>query len=1052
MSSIETVNSSLTGFIGRRQAIPVPAVVKKSNPESDKIFSSKVTKIQVDFSIRRLLLEVEEKEKPLFYFKMEDLNARLTAKNYNIHGQFSIGGCQCHQTKFRMPDGSPVALLSTTRRTLGAGGQLEGDTNLLLVNIQKLEEKSPDWAGVHLAVTAKMSSVDLCLHQDAILDLAKEATTWVTKLQSKASKLMGPGDEVARKKLSAQPGTYSPAPPSFRRQGVVRRLSRQSSGEPATATQPRSAVLQKYPRRSKQRKEAVDLMLTADLQCVSADLMSTKVNFANIKVENLGTKVKLSKSKTEIEASLQNFKIFDRSPGTLYRMIAECTRDQVLDLSVVMYDSLTERDKEAGKPDIMVRIAMGQIKFVFLMKFVSDILIFIDPFTNMKEFIYEQALEVYDKSAKVLEECYNNASRVKLDISLNAPTIVLPISSRKPFTFEANLGKLRLQNHHHTTQHYAHTITLDTMDISLSEMRVNRTRVAEDRDDNSTIGSCEIIKPIDFELEVTRNMDGAMSESDIPEIQVKGTLHEIRVELSKDDYNALIAMVIENFQERGVMEPVNKSASMPKKSLHLPLQNKHDSKYNSQISISSRKSLDVIIKGKSPKAKLAEFDITFKGMRMKIFKDTTDLSKIQTFRDARKSLAQIIINTLTVTGNYRVSGALKADANLNDVVLEDNRPAIGAMVDSSGRIVRLLESKKLGQKDDDMIQVQYTKDDQQQENVIVHINSFVVVASVSYLLEIANFFIPEDMPELTQIMEAGQTQPNVIVHDEADVDTVPLVRTILVKMEEPDIVLVNNIEDINTDAIMLNAELTINMTQQTDRLTFVLTVDRLRGHTCKFNPELREASLAQILQPTNMGMHFSQDGDTNRTRIDINFNHLVFNVSPASIYIIYNSYNTFMESLSAQEAEDDDYSEAGSGSGSGEADQRLWETTSYSEDDLWYLKPDDALDPLCRGGADTLSLASTMSVVADQQLMFNINQLIVTVEAGQGNNTIPMILLESKLTGEVRNWSGRLSVLASTQLEMAYYNSKFALWEPVIEPIGKVTSFRRKVYFQSNMT
>ena len=84
------------------------------------------------------------------------------------------------------------------------------------------------------------------------------------------------------------------------------------------------------------------------------------------------------------------------------------------------------------------------------------------------------------------------------------------------------------------------------------------------------------------------------------------------------------------------------------------------------------------------------------------------------------------------------------------------------------------------------------------------------------------------------------------------------------------------------------------------------------------------------------------------------------------------------------------------------------------------------------------SLASTMSVVTDQQLMFNINQLIVTVEAGHGNNTLPMILLESKLTGEVRNWSGRLSVTASTQLEMAYYNSKFALWEPVIEPIGEL--------------
>ena len=47
------------------------------------------------------------------------------------------------------------------------------------------------------------------------------------------------------------------------------------------------------------------------------------------KVENLETKVKLSKSKKEIEASLKNFKIIDRSPGSLYKMIAECTGDQV---------------------------------------------------------------------------------------------------------------------------------------------------------------------------------------------------------------------------------------------------------------------------------------------------------------------------------------------------------------------------------------------------------------------------------------------------------------------------------------------------------------------------------------------------------------------------------------------------------------------------------------------------------------------------------------------------------------------------------------------------
>ena len=74
-------------------------------------------------------------------------------------------------------------------------------------------------------------------------------------------------------------------------------------------------------------------------------------------------------------------------------------------------------------------------------------------------------------------------------------------------------------------------------------------------------------------------------------------------------------------------------------------------------------------------------------------------------------------------------------------------------------------------------------------------------------------------------------------------------------------------------------------------------------------------------------------------------------------------------------------------------------------------------------GGDVDSLASTVSMMGDQQLMFNINQLIVTVEAGIGNSTIPLILLESKVFGEVRNWSGRPSVVTTVQLEVNQFVS-----------------------------
>ena len=56
-----------------------------------------------------------------------------------------------------------------------------------------------------------------------------------------------------------------------------------------------------------------------------------------------------------------------------------------------------------------------------------------------------------------------------------------------------------------------------------------------------------------------------------------------------------------------------------------------------------------------------------------------------------------------------------------------------------------------------------------------------------------------------------------------------------------------------------------------------------------------------------------------------------------------------------------------------------------------------------------------------------------------GNNTIPLVLLESSFNCDVRNWStSRMSAIGSMNLELAYYNSEVAVWEPVIEPVSHV--------------
>ena len=132
-----------------------------------------------------------------------------------------------------------------------------------------------------------------------------------------------------------------------------------------------------------------------------------------------------------------------------------------------------------------------------------------------------------------------NYNQVRLDICMEAPIIILPVSSRNPLTFEANLGKLSLVNDHRSTPHFARTILTDVMTFKLSEMTLarleiftnvykckcsSRSLVADGETDNSTLGTATIIRPISFELEITRNMEGAKTEHDLPEVNVEEAL------------------------------------------------------------------------------------------------------------------------------------------------------------------------------------------------------------------------------------------------------------------------------------------------------------------------------------------------------------------------------------------------------------------------------------------------------------------------------------------------------------------------------------------------
>lgn len=63
-----------------------------------------------------------------------------------------------------------------------------------------------------------------------------------------------------------------------------------------------------------------------------------------------------------------------------------------------------------------------------------------------------------------------------------------------------------------------------------------------------------------------------------------------------------------------------------------------------------------------------------------------------------------------------------------------------------------------------------------------------------------------------------------------------------------------------------------------------------------------------------------------------------------------------------------------------------------------------------------------------------IPSIVIVIETGLGYYTYPLLVVETKMNAEIRDWSSDLSIKSSMTLGMAYFNSVLAIWEPLIEP------------------
>ena len=109
----------------------------------------------------------------------------------------------------------------------------------------------------------------------------------------------------------------------------------------------------------------------------------------------------------------------------------------------------------------------------------------------------------------------------------------------------------------------------------------------------------------------------------------------------------------------------------------------------------------------------------------------------------------------------------------------------------------------------------------------------------------------------------------------------------------------------------------------------------------------------------------------------------------------------------------------------------------YKSDEVWFLKKSEEVPESGLDAMSTLSSSQT-SAQKEEVAIINISNLVVKFESGSGNNTIPLLLMESNFNCNVKDfWNNkRMTIIGNFNVEMAYYNAKLALWEHVIEKRG----------------
>uniref|UniRef100_A0A8D2LEQ8 Vacuolar protein sorting 13 homolog A n=1 Tax=Varanus komodoensis TaxID=61221 RepID=A0A8D2LEQ8_VARKO len=859
-------------------------------------------KNMIDFQLRFEISEVitnfhRRVEKPMLRLEILKLGTELNLRTYDMSATAFLKEICLICPEYMDDKGKPVYIISTLDNLMD---------DLLAIEYRKVNINAPDlkttYKNVLQLIKVTFSSIDIHLHTEALLNTMNFLNNLLPTQESTAVEITQEKEE-------------------------------------------KREVLKKFTSKKSKYEDVCDLHVCADMSCLRVFLRDQKRRISEIRVEGLDSQVMMKKETTEISAKLKNIIIVDCDEAALYKKALYITGKEVFSFKMVTYmyatDGISYTNMNAV--DSKIYLTVGCIQIVFVNKFVSAILAFVNNFQTAKEAITEATVQAAEKAASGVKELAQQSSRMALDVNIKAPVVIIPQSAISTDVLVADFGLITIKNEFLLVKTKLRSNIPPILD-SIHQM-------------NNFVGEV-LLQPLNLEVTVERNL-AALWYHEIPDIKISGRLKPMNLILSQEDITTILRTLNENLGDSSDPPP--------------PEPQKKD-----VLSIHSGAAI--------------QNSVTVINM----------CPLVQDERDDHLKLAEFKLLLISTAVKMLSDGSMNASVRLTNCTLDDKRQTV------QNATPRMIEMKH-GSEKKVMVDISYKRGRDGSTVLDTVVQEIYLCASIEFLLTVADVFLKataESAAAERNFKQSLSVKEQVPVQSESTME-------INVVVKNPEIVFVADLTRSDAPALVATAQFEVSMKNGPEMNKMTAAVKAIKVKACPFFPDMRKGNITTVLQPCDLVFDMMQSGEDPQ-KADLSIKSITIKVSP----IIINTVLTITSALfPTQETTEKDISPV---------PPDLWDKKNIKELNMWFLEESNE-------NKDSASV--TELIPTGETLQMRIETVIITLEAGVGHKTVPMLLAKSSFSGEVKNWSSLINLSSRLELEVHYYNEMFGVWEPLLEPL-----------------